>query len=468
MKKLIYGFLIIFCLIGAIVLKITPVFADDTTDETQLFSGEDTVVSQDTVVKDNVGDELKQKHIGFSGEIDTATTYTNFDPAYDWTGLGGQELSNQISADLLLDIRLKQGIKGFLSAGVNYYPAGKDQELSLSDEEKKRLGLNPDDVVTTKQYTEFKINEFFVDTNWQNKVYFRTGKQVLQWGTGYLWNPTDLINKDRKDFSDMSKVQEGTFGEKIQIPMGAKQNVYFYVKMNDSTTLDGASLASKYEFLLGSTEMSFSVLTGGGYKSAITNEFIGYKPVYGFDFSGAKLGNLNVYGEVSLNPGDRQMMDYDNLISRDEADNWTPKASLGFKKFFDKGAIKDGISVTSEFYYNGAGYDKNIFQRIVDFDASKKLTYYSSYYQSYMNSKYYMALFSSVQKFMNPDATLNINAIANLIDHSSTLITEISYSPALTDFTFDFKITGYFGDPNTEATFSGNRYSIYLGTKILF
>ena len=34
-------------------------------------------------------------------------------------------------------------------------------------------------------------------------------------------------------------------------------------------------------------------------------------------------------------------------------------------------------------------------------------------YQPYRNSKYYLALFSSIQKFIVPDLTLKINAIGN-------------------------------------------------------
>jgi hypothetical protein len=234
--------------------------------------------------------------------------------------------------------------------------------------------------------------------------------------------------------------------------------------MDDAETVDEASLAAKYEFLVGETEMSFSAVTGGGFK-----------PVYGYDFSGAKLGGLNLHGEISLNLGDHQkMLNYDDLTVKNEADDWFPKACLGFTKYFTNGAIKDRISVTSEFYYNGAGYDQNIFQRVaaepvsaVPSDPTPKQIF-MPYYQPYMNSKYYMAIFSSIQKFMNPNVTLNINAIANLVDHSSTLTTGITYTPTLTDFTFDFHINGYFGDPNTEATFLGNRYSVYLGTKILF
>ena len=52
------------------------------------------------------------------------------------------------------------------------------------------------------QDTTLLIKEVFVDFNLANTVYFRAGKQVLKWGTGYFWNPTDLINIEHRSFTN--------------------------------------------------------------------------------------------------------------------------------------------------------------------------------------------------------------------------------------------------------------------------
>ena len=454
MKKMKSSLWIAICLSGALLISSNLAFAEDVTpseatpSEDSLFSGDDTVVSSDQVVNDTTGDELQQKHLGFSGEINAATAYTNYSSDYDWTGKGGPEtdqLSNQIAADFFLDIRLQNGIKGFLSFEADYYPAISPQELGLS-------GTDPQSI------TNLAIKEFFVDSNWNNKVYFRTGKQVLQWGQCYFWNPTDLINVERKSFYDMDKVREGTFGEKIQIPSGVKQNTYFFVNMNDAKKLNDISLAGKYEFLVKNTEMSLSAWTKNGYT-----------PVYGYDISG-RVFDLDYRGEVSLSNGlTSPMLNYDTLAADSKDGEWIPRVSVGFTKSFDYGEVQDRINVTNEFYYNQAGYDKNIFQRLADNgDANLKATYLTDYYQAYQNSKYYWGLFSSVGKFIVPEMTLSCNSIMNLVDKSATVSAGISYVPALTDMEFDFTINGALGGENTEATFMGSRLSVNLGTRISF
>ncbi len=430
---------------GVLLINTSQVMAEDTVDESQLFSGE-TIISSDEIIKDDTGNELKQKHIGFSGTINAKTSYNSYDPNYDWFGAGDpdQDILNQINADLLVDIRLNKGVKGFLSLGVDYYP-------QLSNDLKTQLGITS----AASDYLGIGIKEFFVDANWKNKVYFRTGKQVLKWGQGYFWNPTDLINVDRKEFLDMDKTRIGTFGTKIHIPSGVKANTYFFIGMNDATETQDISLAAKYEFLVKNTEMSFSALFRNGAS-----------PVYGFDITG-KIFDLDYRGEISLADGsDTTVLDYDTLLPVSRSGGLIPRACLGFTKYFDYGDIKDRIMLTGEFYYNQAGYDRNIIQRIGSNPVAQGI--YLLNYQPYMNSKYYCAIFSSFNKFIVSDMTFNINGITNLVDQSATLAAGISYNPAMSDIGYDFSISGSVGDKYSEANISGNRLTVNLGTRISF
>jgi hypothetical protein len=468
-KKAIGLITIIFSLAVALTVYSIPALADETTDEDQLFSGGDTVVSQDQITNDKVEDELKEKHLGFSGQINANLGYTNYSLADDWVlpikdknhipRYDADQLKNQLSADLFVDIRLTKGIKGFLSLGVDYFPGGIDVVNFINNLE------DPDPIpeisFLSKEYVQLNIKEFFVDTNWENKVYFRTGKQYLKWGQGYFWSPTDFINVTRKDFFNMNAIQEGVFGEKITIPSGVKQNLYFFVNMNNARKLSDTTLAGKYEFLVKNTEMSVSAL--------IQND---QAPFYGFDISG-RIGHLDYHGEIGLKDvANYPILDYNTLTSSTRSGELIPQVSLGFTKFFTIGDIKDQISLNAEFFYNQAGYDQNIIERIATESnlATKEFaqTTYINSYQPYMNSKYYLALFGSVQKFIVPEMTLNINSMMNLVDKSAVLTTGIGYTPALTDMTVNFNINAFLGAPNTEATFSGNRWNMSLGTKIAF
>lgn len=443
MKKASGLIAIIFGLAIALMANVVPALADETTDEDQLFSGGDTVVSQDQITNDKVDEELKEKHLGFSGQINANLGYTKLESGQDL-------LSNQVSTDLFLDIRLKKGIKGFLSAGIDYYPALSDQMIA-------QLDLPPE----TQDFTRIRINEFFIDANANNKVYFRIGKQYLKWGQGYFWNPADFINTTKKDFFNMDAIASGVFGTKIQLPFGVKQNIYSFIGMNDAKTFNDLSLSGKYEFLIKNTEMSLS--------ASIKND---RQPFYGFDITGRVFG-LDYRGEIGLKNGlNYTRLDYNSLSAQSGGDGLIPQVSLGFSKFFTVKDIKDQIGLNVEFFYNQAGYDQNIIQRIADESdltvRETAQTIYSTNYQLFMNSKYYFALFGSVQKFIVPEMTLNINSMMNLVDKSAVLTTGISYIPALTDMSVNFNINTFLGAPNTEATSLGGRWSMSLGTKLAF
>ncbi len=461
MKKQIYLVSLITCLSCFLLLNSNLVLAEEPLNEDDLFSGEETVVDSQEVINNGADEELKQKRIGFSGEISSNSTYTSYSTGYT---PDDEKVDNQITADFYLDIRLTGGVKSFLSVEANYYPEGKEEYTTITlNEDTPPLGEKGDEIkLSSKKYTDLEFKEFFVDTNWHNKVYFRTGKQVLKWGRSYYWNPTDLINIERKDFFDMDKSREGAYGVKVHIPSGAKRNGYFFIKMDDSgddqtETLEDISLTGKYEFLVGNTEMSFSAW-------AKENN----KPVFGYDISSRVFG-LDIRGELSVSNADLYYkMDYDTLELEKENGEAIPRASLGFTKYFDHGEINDRISITGEFYYNGNGYEKNIFEKIKTASEDQQILFLDKVYQPYMNSKYYFAVFTSVNKFLDPDLTLNINAITNLIDHSGTVTCGISYNPYLTDFYVNLDLNGFFGDDNAEAKLNGEKASASLGLKVLF
>jgi hypothetical protein len=425
---------------------------DSSVNEDDLFGGEDTVVSQDQVVKDDVEQDLKKTGLGVSGEVHASTTYTDYSDQKDWTGLGylQPEWSNLVYSDVFFDLRMKEGMKAFLSLEGSYnFNPGKTIEIENG---------YPREVEADK--ADAVVKELFMDANIKNKVYFRVGKQVLEWGRSYFWNPTDLINIERKDFFDMDKSREGARGIKVHIPSGVKRNIYIYTGLEDVDKAEDASLAAKYEFLVGTTEMSFSGWTKRGYK-----------PVFGYDFSGLLWG-MTVRGELSLSHGDNRWYMEENDFTLYKKQGWVPRASLGFTKCFDNGDIANRISLTGELYYNNAGYDDNIFTKIANQPLERaifaKAIYMQDVYEPYRNSRYYAAAFCSVRKFIVSDMTFNVNGILNLVDDSGILSTGVFYQPALKDWNLEFTVNTFLGGENTEATFTGDRYSFKLGMTYTF
>jgi hypothetical protein len=181
------------------------------------------------------------------------------------------------------------------------------------------------------------------------------------------------------------------------------------------------------------------------------------------------LGDVDLRGEISLSDLDYTIYDYDSMAEK-TLNEVIPKACLGFTKTFDNGNINDRISITGEFYYNQAGYDKNIIRRAAEIGNSEALSSLMSAFSGnyFGNSKYYMAIFSSISKVFSSDTALNLNAIMNLVDNSSKLITGISYAPSLNNITIDFNIGYNFGDRYSETMLIGEQYDVSLVTTLRF
>ncbi|MFW6287937.1 MAG: hypothetical protein ACOC2J_04215, partial [bacterium] len=347
--------------------------------------------------------------------------------------------SSNLTANILVDARFKNRIKAFLNSELVYEYNDRDDEGDA----------------------EYNTRELFVDIPYNDRVYIKVGKQVLRWGRSYFWNPTDLINIEKKDISDLDKSREGIEGIKVHIPYGVERNIYIFLDLDDVESAEDIALSGKYEMLIANTEISFSTWMKRDMK-----------PVYGFDISG-RINDVDLRGEISLSQGDNNyLMDYDTFEFYREDDRWIPRISAGFTKYFDHGDISDRISITGELYYNSNGYDENIFQKIEEITdpalrQGVKYSYLRDVYEPNMNSKYYLAFFSQVNEFLNPDIVLNVNGIMNLVDQSKTLSAGLNYQPQR-DWTFNLNLTKFIGDRYTEAVIFGSDYNISFASSYSF
>jgi hypothetical protein len=62
----------------------------------------------------------------------------------------------------------------------------------------------------------FLINELYADVNFYDIFYVRLGKQRLKWGSGWIFNPTDIINPP-KDPLKQNKMNEGVPSLKLEV-----------------------------------------------------------------------------------------------------------------------------------------------------------------------------------------------------------------------------------------------------------
>jgi hypothetical protein len=78
-----------------------------------------------------------------------------------------------------------------------------------------------------------KFFELFADFNWEERVFFRFGKQVAAWGLSRFYQPADPLSVAVKDPQKPADDLEGPLALKVSLPLGP-HNLYLYSVAKDS------------------------------------------------------------------------------------------------------------------------------------------------------------------------------------------------------------------------------------------
>jgi hypothetical protein len=302
----------------------------------------------------------------------------------------------------------------------------------------------------------FRVPETFLDANIARKAWFRVGKQVLQWGPGYFFNPTDLINVERKSLVRRMGAREGVFGAKAHVPFGTRANLYGFLDAHGVSRPDSAAGALKAEFLAGRSEMAVMAWDGGGRD-----------PVYGADLSSRLLG-LDLVAEGAL---------YTSLRTRslsmaggvpalvETRRDWQPRISAGAGRSFDAGGIPDRIMLSGEYFYNHPGSDARRMPfasllgqaAALGFTPEQALAAAAAFgaYEPNSFSRHYAAAFAVWNRFFRSDLTLSGTALMNLNQSSALLAGVLAYRD-LNDFGLSLTIYGFAGPKGTEYTLAAD------------
>ena len=143
---------------------------------------------------------------------------------------------------------------------------------------------------------------------------------------------------------------------------------------------------------------------------------------------------------------------------------WVPRALIGISRSFDVFDLSDRLTLSTEFFYNGSGYADNVFDR----DYLTRLYFMQSglYKQNYYGV-YYWGLYIIVRQIFIQDLSLSSFNIINVSDHSQIAALLWQYNP-LHNFYLSLMLSGLFGPPNREYTWTGNGASVELAAKIVF
>ena len=192
------------------------------------------------------------------------------------------------------------------------------------------------------------IKELFSDFSYKDKLFFRVGKQTINWGVGYFFSPADLLNLSEINPTDADAQLDGPLSVKMNMPMGV-DNLYGYVVIpDDQSDLDMTDLAYavKYEKVIGGSEFGF----GAYYRKD--------QPPSAMLTMSSGIGEVAIFGEAVVSYGsDRKFWvvgGFEPVENPDDRLYFQGTVGARFSWMDDDSDL--GVSFAGQYYYNGEGY----------------------------------------------------------------------------------------------------------------
>ena len=303
----------------------------------------------------------------------------------------------------------------------------------------------------------FNLLEIFFDLSINNILFVRVGKQVIHWGAGTIWTPSDFINLSKYNPLESLDSREGKSGVRFHLPI-KKFNLFVFFDFYNTAPvneqqitdfIDATSLGIRIDYTIGDFEIAFTTyLTKDEYAK------------FGFDFSGYLLG-FGVWGEAAFSAKGyiEKVVSYSTFgYTKDPVFSFT----IGISKVF--GDKKD-YSFELDFFYNSDGYELDSSQTSQDIYYLAILSGKSGYL--YIGEMYtFLRLTKS--NFINNYMSVSISFLMNLTDYTYRVSFSHSFNlPNILPFSYSITFVG--GEENREFTIAGtNKFNFTISTSISF
>ncbi len=248
-----------------------------------------------------------------------------------------QTLRSPHLLDLYLDARPKEALRLFSQLRMSLDPSQEEQ-------------IAPE------------LDQLWLNLNLNDKAWLTAGVLPIRWGSGRVWNPSDLLNQERRDPLNFVDLRGGISAAKLQIPLESwGANFQILALTEGADRLGELGLALRFEWAQEATELSISLRGQGEQPLSLA-----------LDLSSG-LGPLDLYGEGVLNYKENwrwqkggyepahfwEAMAGDPQFSPElEEQEWSGQLLLGFEWPISYGA-EQRLFLGMEYLFNDGGYEES-------------------------------------------------------------------------------------------------------------
>jgi hypothetical protein len=193
------------------------------------------------------------------------------------------------------------------------------------------------------------VFELFTDFNYDDKLFFRFGKQTVNWGVGYFFSPANIINLQAIDPFNPDAQLEGPVSLRAHYPIpGSQHNVWAYATF-DSPDMkpEDIAVAAKGEFVLGAWELG----AGLWYRYD--------SPLRGIVTASGSIRDLTLFGEGYLARGSDKtfVTQVDDLLPGFVAtEQYDEQAFFKGSAGFMWSKSDWNLTLAGQYLYDGEGY----------------------------------------------------------------------------------------------------------------
>lgn len=267
------------------------------------------------------------------------------------------------------------------------------------------------------------VFELFTDFAYNDALFFRFGKQTLNWGPGYFFSPANVLNIQTIDPLNPTAQLEGPLSVRAHLPVAGTQHNLWAYAVFDADTLkpEDTALAAKAEFVLGGWELS----AGAWYAWE--------RPLRGILTAAGSLDHVSVFGEAYLARGSDRTWVSDITTIPPFVATATDDSSAFFKGtagfMWTQSDWK--LTVAGQYLYDGEGYADSERERLIDDAYANEEGIktalgpggdeaFSSLLKGLIlnSGRHYAALSVAKSEFLHDDLSLSVFGVGNLSDWS--------------------------------------------------
>ncbi len=343
----------------------------------------------------------------------------------------------------------------------------------------------------TADTASWALRELFLDADAGGVVWVRAGKQVLQWGRGILWTPTDLVNVEGRSLVERPGAREGATGLKVQVPFGTRGSISAFAPLRGVDKAESLSVALRGEVVLGRVEVALSTRLRPDAPHALgLDASTGWA---GFDIQGGALWlSGDPQARVALREGAWRL--------EKDPTRAQVRASGGVGRGFKVGGVPDRLRVDVEGFWQSEGYASEVLTDTkvrpyadtlwMDFDPAlvagaqaggiglprgipvvrgDGLTFLAGngLLAPNRHGPLYLGTMFSYQKFLLPDLVLTAQGLSNLEDGSGAGALGGRWE-SLHGFHVMPMVWFFWGEPRTEFVLDGRGVGLELRSGLRF